>query len=321
MQFLAASLALALLAPLAAAGPNLVIRKDFPDPSLMKDPKSGKWFSFATAGNGKTIQMASADAIQGPWTWLDHDPFGKAGAWADNLNIWAPDVQYMPATGKYVMYYSAPYEKDKRFHCVGTATSSSINGPFDGAEVPLACNITAGGAIDPSGFHDEASNTDWVVYKIDGNSIGHGGSCNNMIEPIVATPLMLQQVKSDGYTPIGKPIQLLDRSVFDGPLIEAPNLVKMADGTYVVFFSSNCWDTTFYDISYATSKSIKGPYTKSPKPLLVTGNFNLTSPGGATAAPGGGSMVFHGHCDIKEGSSRCMYQADFSFRDLTVNIA
>ena len=27
----------------------------------------------------------------------------------------------------------------------------------------------------------------WVLWKVDGNSIGHGGECNNQVEPIVPT--------------------------------------------------------------------------------------------------------------------------------------
>ncbi|KAJ7144806.1 hypothetical protein C8R43DRAFT_953885 [Mycena crocata] len=34
----------------------------------------------------------------------------------------------------------------------------------------------------------------YVVYKIDGNSIGYGGSCGNSVKPIVSTPIMLQKL-------------------------------------------------------------------------------------------------------------------------------
>ncbi len=118
------------------------------------------------------------------------------------------------------------------------------------------------------------------MYKVDGNAIGHGGSCGNTVEPIVPTPIMMQQVGLDGHTKIGSPFQILDRGQYDGPLIEAPNLIKAPDGTFILFFSSNCYSTTLYDISYATSANLKGPYTKSSAPLLVTGNYGLTAPGG-----------------------------------------
>lgn len=127
---------------------------------------------------------------------------------------------------------------------------------------------------------------------------------------------MLQQLATDGHTLVGSATELLDRSDADGPLIEAPNLVLASDGTYVLFFSSNCYSTTLYDISYATSSSLTGPYTKSSAPLLVTGDYGLTAPGGATSTVGGDELVFHANCD----QGRCMYETSYSFADGVVTI-
>ena len=149
-------------------------------------------------------------------------------------------------------------------------------------------------------------------------------------------------MQSDGYTMIGKPIEILDRGKADGPLIEAPNLVY-EDNRYLLFFSSNCYSTPLYDISYATADSIKGPYTKSAAPLLVTGNFSLTSPGGASS-DGKGHMVFQyvliralystgpwhsqdllltnilsANCPSGKGG-RCMFQTDYQFESGIVTI-
>jgi beta-xylosidase len=103
-----------------------------------------------------------------------------------------------------------------------------------------------GGAIDPSGFQD-ADGTRYVVYKIDGNNIGHGGSCNNGVAPIVPTPIMLQQVESDGITLVGGAQEILTNGEYDGPLVEAPSLSRISDPSsaggqlYILFFSSNCF--------------------------------------------------------------------------------
>lgn len=48
----------------------------------------------------------------------------------------------------------------------------------------------------------------------------------------------------------------------------------------MLFFSSNCYNTDLYDISYATASSISGPYTKAAAPFKVTGDNGLTAPGG-----------------------------------------
>lgn len=101
---------------------------------------------------------------------------------------------------------------------------------------------------------------------------------------------MMQKVKADdGTTPIGDPVKILDRGPDDGPLIEAPSLVAVQSDMgaggylYVLFFSSNCYSTTYYDISYATSvQGVEGGlsgYNKSSTPLLVSTDGGLNSPG------------------------------------------
>ena len=173
-------------------------------------------------------------------------------------------------------------------------------GPYTPLATPFACPdvTTQGGAIDPDGFLDDSTGQRYVVYKVDGNSIGHGGSCNNMVEPIVPTPLMLQEVAADGITPINAPVQILDRDDLDGPLIEAPALHRSDEGIYFLFFSSNCFTTPKYDVAYATASNIYGPYTKSSRPLLVTSDADLTGPGGLDIVKGGDLVLFHGHMTI-----------------------
>ncbi|ROV91221.1 hypothetical protein VMCG_09363 [Cytospora schulzeri] len=263
-MFLKALTGLSFLSSLAAATPSEVLSKDFADPSIIYDPNSGDWYAFATAGNGANVQVANASSSTGPWNLLDLDllPNGM-GSWAVDTGIWAPDVRYLSDSKSFVMYYAGLYAADNKFHCIGAATADSIEGPYSPVDDPLACPTDKG---------------------------GNGGLCNNGVDPIQATPIMLQQVDStDGTTLVGSATQVLDRSDTDGPLVEAPNLV-LVDGTYIIFFSSSCYSTTLYDLSYATSSSLAGPYTKSTEPLLVTGDYDLTAPGGATSVEGGSTM-------------------------------
>jgi len=200
------------------------------------------------------------------------------------------------------MYFTATSAESTAQHCIGTATSSAAEGPFTPSNDAFVCDIASGGNIDPAQFRD-ADGSRYVVYKVDGNSIGHGGSCNNGVDPIVPTPIMIQQVDAtDGVTKVGDAIQLLDRSDADGPLIEAPSLAN-SGGTYYLFFSSNCYTTTLYDVSYATASSVTGPYTKSSSPLFLTGDRGLEAPGGADTTLAGDRLVWHGNCD----AGRCMY--------------
>nr|AFW16060.1 putative beta-xylosidase [Phanerodontia chrysosporium] len=270
-----------------------VITSNFPDPSFVKG-LDGTWYAFSTNSGGKHVPVAnSPDFIT--WTLTGADALPTVGAWSTGGDVWAPDVIQRP-DGKFVMYYSADQNGNGGKHCIGAAVSDTAHGPYTPEPTALSCNTAQGGAIDPAGFVD-TDGTVWVVWKIDGNSIGHGGNCNNGVPPIVSTPIMLQQLAADGITPIGSPVQILDRSDADGPLVEAPSLVKV-NGVYILFFSSNCYSGGLYDTSYATADNIKGPYTKAQAPnapLLQTGTpySQLYSPGGLDVGPGGVNVLFH----------------------------
>ncbi|KIW96948.1 uncharacterized protein Z519_02339 [Cladophialophora bantiana CBS 173.52] len=281
-------------------GPH--ISSNFPDPAVIH--VDGVSYAFATNNRALGpdlvhVQVATSTDNQ-TWTLLDHhDALPSLGAWETGAGVWAPDVVQLD-DGSFVLYYADNVVWSPAHHCVGAATSKDVLGPYVPLDTPFACpDVNAlGGAIDPDGFLDESTNKRYVVYKVDGNSIGHGGSCGNTVAPIVPTPLMLQEVGPDGTTLIGDAIELLDRDEFDGPLIEAPSLHRSDEGIYFLFFSSNCFTTPKYDVSYATATNIWGPYTKSSRPLLVTSDADLTGPGGMDIIKGGELIVFHGHMTI-----------------------
>ena len=191
-----------------------------------------------------------------------------------------------------------------------------MTGPYIPQNKPLACPIKQGGAIDAAGYVD--GNDVYVVYKVDGNSLGGGGQCGNG-DSSHPTPIMLQKVAADGFTPVGDAKQILDRGPGDGPLIEAPSLVKSGD-TYVLFFSSNCYNGALYDTSYATASAIGGPYTKAAKPLLTTGLDNLNSPGGTEVLADGSRIVFHADAKPSDSSLRQLYTSPISIKGTTVSL-
>jgi hypothetical protein len=88
------------------------------------------------------------------------------------------------------LYYAANVKnaQPKASHCVGAAVSQGTDpsGPYIPLESKFACPLDKGGAIDPAGFQDK-DGQNYVVYKVDGNNIGHGGNCNNGVEPLVPT--------------------------------------------------------------------------------------------------------------------------------------
>ena len=212
------------------------------------------------------------------------------------------------------MYYSGDTASNPAEHCVGAATSSTVEGPYTAQSSPLICPLSQGGAIDPAGFLD-SDGIYYIVYKVDGNSLGHGGACSNDVAPIVPTPIMLQQVEDDLLTLVGDPVQILTNDAQDGPDVEAPCLVRSSGGVYFLFYSSNCYTTPNYTVRYATASSITGPYTRHT-PLLATGDFGLTAPGGATVGPKGVYMVFHANCP----AGRCLHTGQISLSGTTATI-
>ncbi|KAF7307604.1 Arabinan endo-1,5-alpha-L-arabinosidase [Mycena indigotica] len=302
----------------SVSGP--AIATDFPDPSLLWVPQENSWFAFGTTGNGKHVQMASSPDFK-TWTYENTDPLPTVANWvASSANVWAPMVVQLD-DGSFVMYYSATAASNTAAHCIGAATSTNVRGPYTPVQSTIACPISQGGAIDPAGHHHPDGSL-YVVYKIDGNSLGHGGSCNNGVKPIVSTPIMLQKVAANGYTPIGSPVQILDRDDGDGPLVEAPSLVHVGS-TFFLFFSSGCYSDTSYDLSYATASVVTGPYTKARAPnapLLVTGTDGLRAPGSACVTRDGSKIAFHAFIGSDIGTGRAMWTGVPTFNGNIVTV-
>ncbi|KAG6812434.1 hypothetical protein H0H92_002900 [Tricholoma furcatifolium] len=188
------------------------------------------WFAFATNSGGINVEIAlSTDFVS--WLVTGEDALPTVGAWVDASNpaVWAPMVVQI-ADGSFVLYYAATNGANTTSHCVGVATSSTISGPYTPQDDAFICHPELGGAVDPAGYQDPDGSL-YVVYKVDGNNIGNGGSCNNGVAPIQPTPIMLQQVAADGFTKIGDEVEILDRDDGDGPLIEAPSLINV-NGVY-----------------------------------------------------------------------------------------
>lgn len=290
-----------------------VITTDFPDPAVINVDNT--WYAFGTQSvfdyENIRVQIATSTDFSS-WTVTGIDALGTLPSWVDASNplVWAPDV-IQRDDGSFLLYFSATTNTagNGQFHCIGTASSSNIEGPYNSdTDTPFACPTDQGGAIDPAGFRD-SDGSRYIVYKIDGNSLGSGGSCGNTVAPIKSTPIMIQPVEEDGVTFAGSATEILTNDANDGPLVEGPSLMKASDGTYVLFFSSNCYMTTDYDVSYATSSSVTGGYTKE-LPLFVSGTDGLLGPGGATADVDGQHMVFHGYASQADvGGRRAMYTA------------
>lgn len=280
---------------------NPALAEDFPDPCIIN--VGGTWHAFATQSGGtghygNHVQHATSTDFY-TWTYDDSNGvFPNVPAWvtSSGSNVWGPSViqrvcltrasieRLMQSStantfqddGTFVLYFSANAASQTgngATHCLGVATSSNVAGPYTAtSDQPLACPLDIGGAIDPASFRDD-DGTYYLVYKIDGNSVGMG------------TPIMLQKLQGDAVTPTGDaPVELFREGPYDSGNVEAPNIIKV-DGTYFCFFSSAGYCSTSYDESYAYASSVTGPWTKASQPLLVTGDYGLQGPGGLGIGP------------------------------------
>ena len=296
-----------------------VIPTDFPDPAIIQ--VDGTWYAFGTQSRYDytqvKTQLATSDDFE-TWTLRkDYDALRNLPSWVDmnDPRIWAPDV-FQNDNGDYIMYFSAALASKPNLHCVGAAKSFNIEGPYDSvSDTPLACPTELGGAIDASGFQD-VDGQRYMLYKDDGNAIGHGGACNNMEKPQADTWIVLVKMAGDGYTVIGDYRRLINRDDRDGPLVEAPALARQDNGQYVLYFSSQCYTDANYDTSYAVSDRIDGGYQKASYPLLVTGTTDVWGPGGADVDEDSEHMAFHGYRskDVV-GGVRSMYVARPTFHE------
>ncbi|KAK4617623.1 hypothetical protein CLAFUW4_12137 [Fulvia fulva] len=304
---------------------------NFPDPSVIRVTSGWHLFStnaWSTPSNGSVpapqVQPAGSKLIHvqraftSDWKTFTYlpgvDALPSLPSWAIAVNprVWAPDVVRLD-DGTFVMYYSVAMKNFPRKHCLSYATAKTITEPFvDNSTAPFICPdpMTQGGAIDVAGYTDETrTGSRYIVYKVDGNAIGHGGNCGNTVAPIVPTPIMLQQVGPDGVTLIGSPVQILTNIPSDGPYVEAPALTYM-NGRYVLFFSSKCYTTPGYDVQYAIADRITGPYVRSGT-LFATGVQGMVAPGSMDVAINGERAIWHGNF----GGGRAAYVASLKLEN------
>lgn len=232
---------------------NPVLHSNFPDPFVLQD--NGTYYSYATNGAGRNIQMAtSTDLVD--WT-ISGDAMPALPSWAKlgGSLVWAPEV--IKIGDKYVMYYVAR-DKASNKQCVGVATADKAEGKFkDTNTAPFVCQADQGGTIDPDVFRD--GDKLYLYYKNDGNCCA------------MPTRLWAQELGSDGLSLTGQPAKLAENDVpWEGSVVEAPSMWKH-DNKYYLFFSGNDYAGFKYSVGYATCDSPTGPCQDAPEnPILAS---------------------------------------------------
>jgi arabinan endo-1,5-alpha-L-arabinosidase len=157
-----------------------------------------------------------------------------------------------------------------------------IAGPWKDIGAPLVTTMRVGN-IDPHFYYDNSTESQYLVWKEDGNDPAHW-------EP--ETPIWAQQI-TNHLDLVGNRTILLenDNKTWEGGLVEGPWIEKIGE-CYYLFYSANVYDTPRYAIGVARASSVLGPYTKSPRNPLLSSNDNWSGPGhcsvlGAQNNPGG----------------------------------
>jgi hypothetical protein len=250
------------------ANAGLVYPFDFPDPDVVRFGQT--FYAYATNSVAGNIQIISSTDLN-HWAAVGNALPSLPG-WAKPNETWAPSVT--TGNGNYLMYYTAEF-RPSGIQCVSVATASRPQGPFiDNSVLPLECQQSLGGSIDPSTFTD-ANGTRYLVWK----SGGPGSS-----------KIWAQQLNAvgTGFAAGTNPAQLLtpDQS-WEGGTVEAPDLV-LVNGRYFLFFSGNDWNSASYAVGVAGCAGPLGPCTDaSPSAILSSAT--------ETAGPGGESVFADSH--------------------------
>lgn len=224
-------------------------RIDLPDPFLLS--VGGKYYMYlSTAFPNQRMNVPVLVGTPGRWS-APTDALPRVPDWAlpasTGTYAWDPDVVQL--TNSYVMYFAATVRFDptavRSTHCIGVATSASPGGPFvPVVGSPLVCQESLGGDIDAQFFSDPngprgAAHPNYLVWKSDNNNLPGSGP-----PTIWAAPL-----SDDGLSLAGSPVPIFQGDEpWEGPILEAPQMVRSPDGTDWLVFSAG---DGFFSADYA----------------------------------------------------------------------
>jgi hypothetical protein len=283
------------------------IAYNFADPCIIQRPDTDGYVAYATRSLDHRFHIPFATTSSNNLTNFvsaDADAFPELPEWVakrDDTQVWAPSVAFTPNISTtnqpgFVLFYSALHRDHPQRHCIGSATSSSITGPFTPTDEPLVCDFEYGGVIDPSYFFDPITKSSWLTYKRDGNAIGVGGACGNTaLVPETGrnreTPIMAVELDRDisKVKPNGISRLLVNNEVTDGANLESPvlffhktdNAGGTGGGVYHLLMNAGCFHDSSYRIDHAYCVASAGgladcTWKRTANPLLSSGDV-LTS--------------------------------------------
>jgi hypothetical protein len=245
----------------AALGAGGRFPYDFPDPYVLATTDG--YVAYATNSAGGAVQvLRSTDLVD--WSFAGV-ALPAVAPWAIPGATWAPSV--LPRPGGFVLFYTVRH-RDSGRQCISVATSASPTGPFsDTSAAPLVCEIGEGGSIDPSPVVAPDGSA-YLLWKAEGETAGGRAA------------LRARRLAADGLSLTGPVATLLGvDQPWEGRTVEGPTMAA-ADGSFVLLYSANRWDSSRYAVGAARCDTPLGPCRKLPGPVLATSG-PMTGPGGA----------------------------------------
>ncbi|HEX2533811.1 MAG TPA: family 43 glycosylhydrolase [Chitinophagaceae bacterium] len=273
-------LLLLLLTPILCPAQQLVLRGDYPDPSVVQVGDT-YWASATTSNWGPAYPLLrSRDGLR--WTTVG-SVFPKLPDWADYY-FWAPEITY--EKGRYYVYYSA-HKKGGNL-CIAVASSDRPEGPYRD-HGPLMCEPA--GSIDAFPMRDDNGKL-FLIWKEDLNSIGQ------------ATPIWISEMNEERTALIGEKKELFrNDKPWEANLVEGVSMIRRGGYYYAIYAAAGCCGRACtYGTGVARAKNLLGPWEKYSGNPIITNTDQWTCPGHGTPMEKDGRHYFLYHAYDKQTS-------------------
>ena len=263
----------------SAGAQQLVLRGDYPDPSVVKIGDT--YWASATTSNWAPAYpiLKSKDLVN--WTTVSH-VFMKLPDWADYY-FWAPEITY--DNGKVYLYYAA-HKKGGNL-CIAVASADRPEGPYTD-HGPLMCETV--GSIDAFPMRDEKGKL-YMIWKEDGNSVNK------------PTSIWAMEMNEERTKLLGEKKELFRNDAgWEGNLVEGVSMVKNGDYYYAFYAGAGCCGAgCTYATGIARSKNLLGPWEKYQKNPILSDEGQWKCPGHGTPVERNGKNYFMYHAYAKNG--------------------
>ena len=289
--------------------PGQPYAQNFPDPDVVWDPTTQKYYAFSTTTGGVYVPvMWSTDLV----TWTARtthsimnpnfqfhdalpDPSPSVNTWTSGSStfpdeLWAPAVAKLSGNGAtaWFMFYALRMN-DFGTHCIYYASSQTPDGPYT-MPLPMFCSDTPLGVIDPEVFSDPSTGKTWLLWQDQGEPGQYWAT-------IWAREIVETGPQTVDWAPGSLPVYLLQAGGgWEHGVTENPSLIRLSDGVPTLFYSGGWWDTDGYSLGMAKC----GPLQFSWTPIctrvgsgqLMSARQGMRGIGGSSVFRGAGGAVY-----------------------------